>query len=73
MVDEKIYRLEDNINMILIEHVIYDGKRYLLLNKEGTEEVSIAYEDDGNLVFLDSDYKEYHNIALSLMTKLEKK
>ncbi len=73
MVEEKVYKLADNTNMILIEHVIYKDKRYLLLNKENTDEVCIAYEDNGELVFINSDYFDYHEIALSLLAKLEKK
>ena len=73
MVEEKIYKLKNGINMILIEHAIYKDKRYLLLNKENTDEVTIAYEENGELINIDEKYPEYHQIALSLLTKLERK
>ena len=72
MVEEKFYELEDGVNMFLIEHSIYNNTRYLLLNKENTDDVQIGYEKDGSLVFIDDNYPDYNNIALSLLGKLEK-
>ena len=72
MVEEKFYKLEDNTILVLIEHVVYDGKRYLLLNKENTDEVFIGYEENGSLVSIDSDYPKYDSIALSLLSKMMK-
>jgi len=72
MTEEKVYELDNGVNMFLIEHSIYNDVRYLLLNKENTDDVSIAYEDDGNLIFIDDNYPNYNDIALTLLTKLEK-
>lgn len=72
MTEEKIYRLEDNTNMILIEHVIYNNKRYLLLNKENTEKMVIAYEEDNELKTIDESYDNYREIAQALYSKLVK-
>ena len=72
MVEEKFYELDDNTKMVLIENVLFDGKRFLLLNKDNTDEVSIGYEEDGKLFFIDDNYPKYSEIALSLLTKLER-
>lgn len=73
MVDEKIYELQDGTNMILIEHTIYKNKRYLLLNKENTDEVSIAYEENNELINIDKNYEDYDEISKTLFLKLESK
>ena len=71
MEEERIYKLEDNTNMILIEHAIYNNTRYLLLNKEDTEEMVIAYEEDNELKPIDESYVNYKEIAQTLYSKLE--
>ena len=72
MVEEGVYKLDDNTNMILIEHAIYNNKRYLLLNKEDTDEIVIAYEENNELNIIDETYENYKEIAQTLYSKLNK-
>ena len=71
MVEERVYKLDDNTNMILIEHAIYNNKRYLLLNKENTDEIVIAYEENNELNIIDESYENYKEIAQTLYSKMK--
>ena len=51
MVEEKIYKLENGKEKVLMSTVILNDKRYLLLCDNATEEADVAYEDNGNLIY----------------------
>lgn len=66
-VSEKVYILDDNTEMIVLGNIIFNGIRYLLLNKDSSDEYGIAYEDSGDLVFVeesDSNYSEILNMLV---------
>lgn len=72
MVDEKYYEMEDGSKYILIENVIIDGRRYLLLNNDFDDKVFIAFEDNGDLVFLNENDANFNKILLALFGKIKK-
>lgn len=72
MVSEKVYILDDGTEMVVLCNVIYNGTRYLFLNKDNSDDYSIAYEDSGDLVFVeesDSNYSEVLNLLSEELNK----
>ena len=73
MVEEKIYELTNGTNLILIEHVVFEGNRYLLLNNEKNDEIFVWYEDNKKIVHLSEEDSKYKNIIFEFLKKMEKK
>lgn len=72
MIDEKIYRLKNGDEKILMSYITYEGKRYLLLSDESSDEFEIAYEENNELIYLDKNDKIYNTVLSLLSKKLEK-
>lgn len=71
MVDEKIYVLDDETELILVDKIIYDERRFLLLSQRYSDNIFICYEEDNNLFFLSDDDKKYKIIFSKLINKYE--
>lgn len=71
MVEERVYKLENGKEKILMATIVYKNQRYLLLSDDEGEEVETAYEKDGNLIYIDEDYPEFDNILELLYNKLK--
>lgn len=72
MVSEKVYILDDGTEMVVLCNAIFKGTRYLLLNRDNSDDYSIAYEDSGDLVFVeeyDSNYSEILNLLSEELNK----
>jgi hypothetical protein len=71
MVEERIYRLQDGKEMVLLAHAKIEGVRYLLLGNEQDDDVEIAVEEDNNLLIIDKQNENYPDVLLVLMKNLE--
>lgn len=71
MVDERFYELDDGTELVLMESVTLNDIRYLLLSDNGSDNVYIAYENDGKLIFVDESYSLYSEIVMSLFKKFK--
>lgn len=71
MEEERIYKLEDGTEMVLIDKAIYNDKRYLLVIDNKTNEVEIAYEEDGCLNYLDENDSIYNELIMLFSKKTE--
>ncbi len=71
MVDERIYVTSDGSEYFLGERQVFGGMPYLLLYKKDDDDVYIAYESDGNLVFIDDSYPQYSTIFQMLFEKFK--
>ena len=72
MVSENVYVLDDNTEMVVLSKIVFNGIRYLLLNRDNSDEYSVAYEDSGDLVFVeeyDSNYSEILNLLVQELNK----
>lgn len=71
MTEEKVYKLKNGKEKILVARTIYQDKRYLLLVDNETEEYDIAYEEDNKLVYLKKEDSNYSNLLMLLYDKIE--
>lgn len=71
MIDEKVYVTEDGMEYILGERLILNDKRFLLLYQDNSSDVFIAYEENGNLIFIGEDYPGYNDIFGLLFEKFK--
>lgn len=72
MIDEKIYKLKNGEEKILMSYITYENKRYLLLSDEASDDFQIAYEENNELIYLDKNDARYNTILSLLSKKLEK-
>ena len=73
MVDEKVYVLDDVTELILVDKMIYDEKRYLLLSQRNSDNIFVCYEEDNDLVFLSDDDNKYKMVFSKLINKYRSK
>ena len=66
---EKVYELDDGSEYVLIEKMLFNSKRYLLLSDSLTNDIYVAYEHDDNLNILDEDSSEYNTVFPILYKK----
>jgi hypothetical protein len=72
MIDERIYKLKNGEEKILMSYTTYENKRYLLLSDEKTESFQIAYEEDNKLIYLDKNDTIFNTVLSLLSEKLKK-
>lgn len=71
MVEEKIYVVEDGVELIIIERINYGGIDYMLLKNSKTPETRIAYEYDSKLFYITKDDADYQIVSALLLDKLK--
>ncbi len=71
MIEEKIYVVDDGIELIIMEKINYYGIDYMLLKNSKNSEIRIAYEYDSNLFYINSDDENYQIIVSLLLEKLK--
>lgn len=69
MVEEKVYKLENGENKILMSQIKIQDRKYVLLSDENTEETEVAYEENGNLNFIEKTNDNYRYIFEQLYQK----
>ncbi len=71
MLEEKIYRLKNGQEMVLMDRLEFNGQRYLLLvDNENEDNVKIGYEKDNNLYYLDENEEIYEKLILEFSKKI---
>ena len=73
MGEQKIYIMEDGKELMLIENEIINNKRYLLLFSKEKEELTVAYEHNNELIYMDEFDDNYEKINETLKNKYESK
>lgn len=73
MVEEKIYKLENGKELVIMESIKLNNIRYLLLCDNKSDDVKIGYEENNNLVFLNKDSKNFYEISMALFKKFKTK
>ena len=71
MVDERIYVTDDGSEFYLADRLDFRGVIFLLLYKKDEDDLFVAYESDGNLVFIDDSYPQYSTIFQMLFEKFK--
>lgn len=71
MSEEKLYVLEDGTELVIIEKINYYGVNYMLLKNNKSTEIRIAYEYNGNLIYIKKDEDNYQEIAKLLLEKVK--
>ena len=71
MSEEKLYVLEDGTELVIIEKINYYGIDYMLLKNSKSAEIRIAYEYDGNLIYIRKEEENYQEIANLLIEKIK--
>jgi hypothetical protein len=71
MTEERVYKLENGKEKILMSTMVYKDKRYLLLLDEETDAVEVGFEKNGRLVYLDKNSEYYRTILSELYNKLK--
>lgn len=66
----KLYVTDDGREYTLGERIIINDIRYLLLYCQSEDKSYVAYEKDGNLIFIDQDYPHYDSILKKLFEKM---
>ena len=70
MEDEKIYKLKNGQELVLLTNENYNGIRYLLLVDEKTDDIQIGFEENNKLVLIDRQNKYYTDILVMLVKKM---
>jgi len=71
MEEEKIYKLKNGKEMVLLTNANYNGIRYLLLCDGETDEIKIAYEEDKKLIYIDKENPNFSDILITLFKKFK--
>lgn len=71
MTEERVYKLTNGKEQILMSTVIYEEQRYLLLLDEEKDTIEVGYEKNGRLVYLDKNSEYCRTILLKLYDKLK--
>ena len=71
MIEEKIYVVEDGVELIIIEKINYGGINYMLLKNNKTPEIRIAYEYDSKLFYITQEDADYQIVSALLLDKLK--
>lgn len=67
MEEERIYRLQNDKEMVLLAHTKYEGVRYLLLGNEQDDDIEIAVEEENSLLIIDKQNEHFSDILLLLV------
>lgn len=70
MEDEKIYKLKNGQELVLLANENYNGIRYLLLVDEKTDDIQVGFEENNKLVLIDRQNKYYTDILVMLVKKM---
>lgn len=71
MVDERVYKLKNGQEKILLARANFNDKRYLLLSDNETDDFEIGYEEDNKLIYLKKNDPSYTTILSMLYNKLK--
>jgi len=71
MDEERLYKLEDGTEMVLMSRINYNDKRYLLLINNANNEVKIGYEEDNNLVYIEETNPIFNELIVQFSEKNE--
>ena len=71
MDEERLYKLEDGTEMVLMSRINYNDKRYLLLINNANNEVKIGYEEDNNLVYIEETNPLFNELIVQFSEKNE--
>lgn len=70
MEEERIYKLKNGQEMVLLATENYNGIRYLLLVDEKTDDIQVGFEENKNLVLIDKQNPYFSDILIMLVKKL---
>lgn len=71
MEEERIYRLKNGEEYVLLATTNYNDVRHLLLTNEKTNDIKVAFEEDKKLVFIDKENPYFSDILLMLFKKFK--
>lgn len=69
MEEEKIYKLKNGQEMVLLASENYNGIRHLLLVDEKTDDIQIAFEENKKLVLINKQNPYFSDILIMLVKK----
>lgn len=70
MEEERIYKLKNGQEMVLLASENYNGIRHLLLVDEKTEDIQVAFEENNQLVLINKQNPYFSDILIMLVKKL---
>lgn len=70
MEEERIYKLKNGQEMVLLATENFNGIRYLLLVDEKTDDIQVGFEEDKKLVLIDKQNPYFSDILIMLVKKL---
>lgn len=70
MEEERIYKLKNGQEMVLLATENHNGIRYLLLVDEKTDDIQVGFEENKNLVLIDKQNPYFSDILIMLVKKL---
>jgi len=73
MTEERVYKLANGKEQILMSTVIFEEQRYLLLLDEEKDTIVVGYEKNGSLLYLDKNSEYCKTILVKLYEKLKNK
>ena len=71
MIEEKIYVVDDGVELIIMARVNYYGIDYMLLKNSKNSEIRIAYEYNSKLFYINKDDENYEIITDLLFDQLK--
>ena len=69
MEEEKIYKIKNGQEMVLLASENYNGIRHLLLVDEKTDDIQIAFEENKKLVLINKQNPYFSDILIMLVKK----
>ena len=72
MEEERIYKLKNGQEMVLLAAENYDGIRYLLLVDEKTDDIQVGFEENNKIMMIDKQNPYFSDILIMLVNKLRK-
>lgn len=72
MEEERIYKLKNGQEMVLLASENYNGIRHLLLVDEKTDDIQVAIEENNQLVLINKQNPYFSDILIMLVNKLRK-
>lgn len=70
MEEERIYKLTNGQEMVLLASENYNGIRHLLLVDEKTDDIQVAFEENNQLVLINKQNPYFSDILIMLIKKL---
>ena len=69
MEEERIYKLKNGQEMVLLATENYDGIRYLLLVDEKTDDIQVGFEENNKLILINKQNPYFSDILIMLVKK----